>query len=62
MIYTGSNRSFFSIFVRLYVYLSVFSIGIWNSTAAMRLVVQRVKSASVSVDNEIVSHIGPGAM
>ncbi len=30
--------------------------------AAMRLVVQRVKSASVTVDGSIVSSIGPGAM
>jgi D-aminoacyl-tRNA deacylase len=28
----------------------------------MRLVVQRVKSASVTVDGEVVSSIGPGAM
>jgi D-tyrosyl-tRNA(Tyr) deacylase len=28
----------------------------------MRLVVQRVKSASVTVDNEVISQIGPGIM
>ena len=32
------------------------------SIRAMRLVVQRVKSASVTVDGQIVSSIGPGAM
>jgi D-tyrosyl-tRNA(Tyr) deacylase len=33
-----------------------------NSNFAMRLVVQRVKSASVTVDGKVVSSIGPGAM
>lgn len=37
-------------------------IGTRNTAAAMRLVVQRVKSASVTVDGSIVSSIGPGAM
>jgi len=37
-------------------------IGTWKTTAAMRLVVQRVKSASVTVDGSIVSSIGSGAM
>jgi D-tyrosyl-tRNA(Tyr) deacylase len=32
------------------------------TTLAMRLVVQRVKSASVTVDGAVVSSIGPGAM
>ena len=31
-----------------------------DTTVAMRLVVQRVKSASVTVDNKVVSQIGPG--
>jgi D-aminoacyl-tRNA deacylase len=31
-------------------------------SAAMRIVIQRVKSASVTVDDEIISQIGPGIM
>ena len=33
-----------------------------NFVSAMRLVVQRVKSSSVTVDGSVVSSIGPGAM
>jgi D-tyrosyl-tRNA(Tyr) deacylase len=37
-------------------------INITQRSSAMRLVVQRVKSASVTVDGSLVSSIGPGAM
>lgn len=33
-----------------------------NKARAMRIVVQRVKSASVTVDNKVVSEIGPGLL
>ena len=58
MIITGSSRSFLIALIAVYVYC----IGAWKTTAAMRLVVQRVKSASVTVDGSMVSSIGPGAM
>ena len=34
----------------------------FNATLAMRLVVQRVKSASVTVEGQMVSQIGPGIL
>ena len=58
IITAGSSRSFFIALIAVYVYC----IGTWKTTAAMRLVVQRVKSASVTVDGSMVSSIGPGAM
>ncbi len=33
-----------------------------NSAAAMRIVLQRVKSASVTVENDVISSIGPGLL
>mmetsp|Transcript_8987 Transcript_8987/g.11314 ORF Transcript_8987/g.11314 Transcript_8987/m.11314 type:complete len:88 (+) Transcript_8987:90-353(+) len=42
---------------------SIFIIAIFLCrTEAMRLVLQRVKSASVTVDNNIISSIGPGVL
>ena len=58
MIYLGSNLRFLFVFITVYVHC----ICTWRRAAAMRLVVQRVKSASVTVDGSIVSSIGPGAM
>ena len=63
MVDAGSRRSFFFLLTSIRIYVCVLcTIGAWNSTAAMRIVVQRVKSASVTVDGSIVSSIGPGAM
>jgi hypothetical protein len=47
-----------AIIVLLITSYSVFK----ESVVAMRLVVQRVRSASVTVDGAVVSKIGPGAM
>ena len=41
---------------------SAIDISIFPSVSAMKLVVQRVKSASVSVDNAPISTIGPGIL
>lgn len=58
MITSRSIRSFLIVLITICVQL----IGNLKQSAAMRLVVQRVKSASVTVDGLIVSSIGPGAM
>lgn len=45
----------------IYLYLSL-SFILSEQGFAMRLVVQKVKSASVTVEGNVISSIGPGAM
>lgn len=47
---------------KLYCLFIIFVPLLVESSFAMRLVVQRVKSASVTVEGKVVSSIGPGAM
>jgi len=54
----GSTRTYILLLVTIYVHC----VSTLKKSAAMRLVVQRVKSASVTVDGSVVSSIGPGAM
>jgi D-tyrosyl-tRNA(Tyr) deacylase len=51
------RRLFFFFFLIL-----ISSTTLVHPSAAMRLVVQRVKSASVTVDSQVVSQIGPGVL
>lgn len=49
---------------RRYIVIAFIALAVVNTreVTAMRLVLQRVKSASVRVEGEIVSSIGPGVM
>lgn len=50
----------FALWVTLAVFLLLGRRSPSSTVKAMRLVVQRVKSASVTVNDQIVAHIGPG--
>lgn len=49
-------------YIVIYLIALVVLVNTTREVTAMRLVLQRVKSASVRVEGEIVSSIGPGVM